>query len=67
MNINYFVDSAENSFQKEFNDDWEDVIQEKGDDFTMLITEDNFTLTVLWTTEGKYNGHHSFFLGYDDD
>ena len=57
MDVNYFLDQAENSYQHEFNENWADVIMEVTDDFTMLITEDGYAMTIDWTTEGEFNGH----------
>jgi hypothetical protein len=59
MDVNYFLDQAENSFQQEFNEDWADVIMEVTDDFTMLITEDGYAMTIDWTTEGEFNRYNS--------
>ena len=59
MDVNYFLDQAQNSFQQEFNEDWADVIIEVTDDFTMLITEDGYAMTIDWTTEGEFNGYNS--------
>ena len=59
MDINYFLDQAQNSYQQEFNDNYADVIIEITDDFTMLITEDGYAMTIDWTTEGEFNGYNS--------
>lgn len=59
MDVNYFLDQAKNSYQHEFNEDWADVIMEVTDDFTMLITEDGYSMTIDWTTEGEFNGYNS--------
>ena len=58
-NIEYFLGQAKNSFQAEFNENWADVIMEVTDDFTMLITEDGYAMTIDWTTEGEFNGYNS--------
>jgi len=57
MDVNYFLDQAQNSYQNEFNEDWADVIIEVTDEITMLITEDGYVMTVDWTSEGEFNGH----------
>ena len=57
MDVNYFLDQAENSYQHEFNEDWADVITELTDDQTILITEDGYTMTIDWTTEGEFEGY----------
>ena len=57
MDVNYFLDQAQNSYQHEFNEDWADVIMEMTDERTMLITEDGYTMTIDWTSEGEFNGH----------
>jgi hypothetical protein len=59
MDVNYFLDQAQNSYQHEFNEDWADVIMEMTDDFTMLITEDGYAMTIDWITEGEFNGYNS--------
>lgn len=57
MDVNYFLDQAQNSYQQEFNEDWADVIMEMTDERTMLITEDGYAMTIDWTSEGEFNGH----------
>jgi hypothetical protein len=57
MDVNYFLDQAENSYQHEFNEDWADVIIDLTDDQTILITEDGYTMTIDWTTEGEFEGY----------
>ena len=59
MDVNYFLDQAENSYQQEFNEDWADVIMDITDDYTMLITEDGHSMTIDWTEEGEFNGYVS--------
>jgi len=59
MDVNYFLDQAENYFQQDFNEDWEDVIMEATDDFTMLITEDGYAMTINWNAKGRFSGYTS--------
>ena len=54
-NIEYFLGQAKNSFQAEFNENWADVIMEVADDFTMLITQNAYAMTIYWTAEGEFN------------
>ena len=55
MDVNYFLDQAQNCSQQEFNEDWVDVIMEMTDERTMLITEDGYAITIDWTSEGEFN------------
>jgi hypothetical protein len=57
MDVNYFLDQAENSYQHEFNENFLDVIEEVTDDQTILITEDGYIMTIDWTTEGEFEGY----------
>ena len=57
MDVNYFLEQAQNSYQQEFNDNYADVIMELTDERTMLITEDGYAMTIDWTSEGEFNWH----------
>ena len=57
MDVNYFLDQAQNSYQHEFNEDWADIIIEVTDEITRLITEDGYAMTIDWTSEGEFNSY----------
>jgi hypothetical protein len=54
MNVKYFKEQAQNCYQHDFNEDWTDVIMEVEDNFTMLITEDGYAMTIDWNDKGEY-------------
>ena len=61
MDVNYFLDQAQNSTREEFNKDWMDVIKEISPYSTSLITEDNMVLNIEWENN-KYKSHHNHLL-----
>jgi hypothetical protein len=48
MDVNYFLDQAENSTQKEFELDWADVINVFDTNSTELTTECGRTVVITW-------------------
>ena len=57
MDVNYFLDQAQNSTQREFELDWADVIQVFDTNQTELITEDGKELIIYWYSDGHYQGY----------
>lgn len=57
MDVNYFLDQAQNSTQREFELDWADVIQVFDTTQTELITEDDKELIIYWYSDGSYQGY----------
>ncbi len=63
MDVNYFLDQAENSYQHEFNEDWADVIIEREDNLTTVVTEGGSRVKIYWDNNGEYE---SYFLTLGD-
>lgn len=57
MDVNYFLDQAQNSTQEEFELDWADVIHVFDTNQTELITEDGKELIIYWYSDGHYQGY----------
>ena len=66
LDVNYFLDQAKNSNQEEFNEDWADVIIDIDYNYSVVFTEDRYTLKIYWITDGKregeYDHHHISIL-----
>lgn len=57
MDVNYFLDDAQNSRQGQFELDWADVITCFDLFQTTLITENEKVLTISWTDEGFFKSY----------
>jgi hypothetical protein len=63
MDVNYFLDQAENSYQHEFNEDWADVIIEREYNLTTVVTEGGSRVKIYWDDNGEYE---RYFLTFGD-
>jgi hypothetical protein len=61
MDVNYFLDQAENSTQKEFELDWADVINVFDTNSTELTTECGRILVIYWYVDGTYQGYQVIY------
>jgi hypothetical protein len=61
--ISYFIDQAKGSYQSEFNEDWADVIIERGNNLTTVVTEGGSRVKIYWDDNGEYE---SYFLTFGD-
>jgi|688.fasta_scaffold2482704_1 hypothetical protein len=54
MDVNYFLDQAQNSYQQEFNDNYADVIVDLFHDYTTIITQEGSQMKIYWDDNGEY-------------
>jgi hypothetical protein len=61
MNINYFLDDAQNSRQGQFELDFADVITCFDTTSTTLVTEEGRTLVINWNDAGFFKSYEVIF------
>ena len=61
MDVNYFLDQAQNSTQREFELDWADVIQVFDTNETELVTECGRTLIIKWDDNGCFKSYQVIY------
>ena len=57
MDLNYFLDQAQNSTQREFEQDWADVIHVYDTNSITLTTEDNREVVISWCEKGYFKSY----------
>ena len=60
MDVNYFLDQAQNSTQREFELDWADVIHVFDTNETHLTTECGRTLVITWE-DNSFKSYHVIY------
>ena len=57
MDLNYFLDQAQNSTQREFEQDWADVIHVYDTNSITLTTEDKREVVISWCEKGYFKSY----------
>ena len=57
MDLNYFLDQAQNSTQREFEQDWADVIHVFDTNSVTLTTEDKREVVISWCEKGYFKSY----------
>ena len=61
MDVNYFLDDAQNSRQGQFELDFADVIEVFGLNETKLVTENGRTLIITWYASGLFQSYQVIY------